>query len=54
MNNKVDKTNKTAFLQARVTEKKYEEVKKYSEDTGVSISALVALAVSEYMKKNKD
>lgn len=53
MKEKVEKKRKEKVIRSRVTEEKYAEVQKYVEETGISISSLVSLAVSEYMKKNK-
>lgn len=47
------KARKEKVIRSRVTEEKYKEVQKYIEETGMSVSSLVALAVSEYMKNNK-
>ena len=52
MEKNIEKSRKTKFIGIRVNEKKYEEINKYAEDTGISISSLVAIAVSEYLKKN--
>lgn len=48
-----EKARKEKVIKSRVTEEKYAEVQKYIEETGLSVSSLVALAVSEYMKNNK-
>ena len=53
MKEKVEKKRKEKMLFSRVTEEKYAEVQKYIEETGISVSSLVALALSEYMKNNK-
>ena len=50
---KLVKARKDRVIRSRVTEEKYQEVQKYIEETGMSVSSLVALAVSEYMKNNK-
>ena len=53
MSDKVVKTRKTQIIKGRVSDKKYEEVQAYIEEKGLSVSSLVAVAVSEYMKNNK-
>lgn len=53
MSKEVEKVRKNKVLRSRVTEEKYAEVQKYIEEKGISVSSLVALAVSEYMKSNK-
>lgn len=53
MNEKVVKSKKTQIIKGRVTEEKFKEVQQYVEDKGFSVSSLVAVAVSEYIKKNK-
>ena len=50
---KLVKARKERVIRSRVTEEKYQEVQKYIHETGMSVSSLVALAVSEYMKNNK-
>lgn len=49
-----EKSNKNRVIKGYLTEKKYLEVQKFLEETGISVSSLVAMAVSEYIKKNKD
>lgn len=49
-----EKVNKTKVIKGCLTEKKYEEVQKFAEETGLSVSSLVVMAVSEYIKKNKN
>ena len=53
MNNKVDKAIKTKVIKGCLTEKKYDEVQKYAEEIGISVSSLVVMAVTEYMKNNQ-
>jgi hypothetical protein len=48
-----EKTNKTKVIKGYLTEKKFDDVMKFLEETGMSMSSLVAVAVSEYIKKNK-
>ena len=48
-----ERLNKNRVIKGYLTEKKYLEVLKYLEETGISISSLVVMAVSEYIKKNK-
>ena len=48
-----EKARKEKVIRSRVTEEKYVEVLKYVEETGMSVSSLVSLAISEYMKNNK-
>ena len=47
------KARKDFVIRSRVTKEKYVEVLKYVEETGMSVSSLVSLAISEYMKNNK-
>lgn len=47
------KSNKTKVIKGCLTEKKYDEVQKFAEETGISVSSLVVMAVSEYIKKNQ-
>lgn len=47
-----DKSKKSELISLRVTPEKYEEIVGYAVEKGISISALMALAVSEYIKKN--
>ena len=53
MDNKVVKSKKTQIIKGRVTEEKFNEVQKFVEDKGFTVSSLVSVAVSEYIKKNK-
>lgn len=50
---KIEKTSKTKVIKGCLTEKKYNEVQQFAEDIGVSVSSLVVMAVSEYIKNNK-
>ena len=53
MSEKVIKSKKNQIIKGRVSDKKYEEVQAYRQEKGLSVSSLVAVAVSEYMKNNK-
>lgn len=49
-----EKCNKNKVIKGCLTENKYAEVLQYAEETGISISSLVVVAVLEYIKKNKE
>ena len=53
MKNQAEKSTKTKVIKGCLTEKKYQEVQVFAEETGISVSSLVVVAVSEYIKKNK-
>ena len=48
-----EKVSKSRVIKGCLTEKKFAEVQKYAEETGISVSSLVVVAVLEYIKKNK-
>lgn len=50
---KATKSIKSKVIKGCLTEQKYDEVQKFAEETGISVSSLVVVAVSEYIKKNK-
>ena len=53
MSNKVIKSKKNQIIKGRVTDEKFNEIQKFVEEKGFSVSSLVAVAVSEYIKNNK-
>ncbi len=49
----IKKSKKTQIIKGRVTEEKFIEVQKFVEEKGFSVSSLVAVAVTEYINKNR-
>lgn len=47
-----DKTRRTKHLGVKVSDAKYNEIVSFAEEKGITISALLVLAVSEYIKAN--
>lgn len=41
------------MLSFKVTEEKAVEIKKFAEDLGITVSAFMKLAITEYMKNHK-
>lgn len=48
-----DKARRTKHLGVKVSDAKYNEIVSFADEKGISISALLVLAVSEYIKANK-
>lgn len=47
-----EKAKKIKVIKGCLTEEKYNDIQKYSEESGISISSLVIVAVLEYMKRH--
>ncbi len=45
-------SKRTKHLGVKVSDAKYEEISSFADEKGISISALLVLAVSEYIKAN--
>lgn len=53
MDENIKKSKKNQIIKGRVSEEKFLEIQKFIDDKGFSMSSLVAVAVSEYIKNNK-
>ena len=49
-----DMSKRTKHLGVKVSDAKYNEIVYFADEKGISISALLVLAVSEYIKANKN